>query len=547
MAYLHNDDDKQQSKPMDRPQGEGIAPPQTSGLLAGYVAQPLAPSMALAPSLYGTGGSGPTTTGHVNFDSIYAANEGTAKRDAAKYGQAARGAAQNAQKGLGQLQSQFTSQSVAAQGSGPTQAQRDWAARGSTGVLPGKAVTDAHFYAPGGTQAQPTGPGGYSGKAIPDEHRTSEVTTADAGSDDAERRAVAMGYPDNNGKKWDSVASYDEAHSSSAGAGNPTNPNQSYVTEEQEGLDSGGYRPPLIGPDGKPVPGTGYTPTQDALPGATKGDADLEAAVRAGAAGKYGGPNSLQDLEGYKGLLGDYGKAERSLSGLTDDAHLQGMLDEQSKGAHIEGGSKLDAALTGAAGREDFARLRQQYKGLGGELGAADKSAGAQAAQSRAAAEQNASQYKGLLSQYEGRVGADTAAETKRQAGSDKVMADAAQRQQDQLAYNEAMRQKGEGLNGVRNTLHGVAHGLNPVDWVARGTGHKTPTEAGSDYYGQQFAGDKADKFNAGNASDAWGPDDADVFASMTPEDWTQFNSMTPDQQRAWIAARKKKTRGGGT
>ena len=50
------------------------------------------------------------------------------------------------------------------------------------------------------------------------------------------------------------------------------------------------------------------------------------------------------------------------------DAHLQAALERDNAQPHLEGGSKLDAALIGQAGRPEFARLGQEYKGLGGEL-----------------------------------------------------------------------------------------------------------------------------------------------------------------------------------
>lgn len=460
---------------------------QSPGLLSGYVAPSSIVPMAqnAAPqqsSLYGTGGSGPTATGHINFDSIYAANEGTAQREAGKLAGNAAGLAHTAQQGLSNLKSQFSSQSKAAEGVGPSEQQRQWATNASTGVMPGKVVRGAYY-----TQGQ---------------------------SHVLDPNSKHMGKA---GENYDVNADADT---------------QSYVTENQEGLQSQVRQKP--GADGT-------TPAEYNQDNAA---AD-EAAVRAGAAGKYTGPGSLGDMAGYKGLLQDYGKAQHSLAGLQDNAHLQAAYDEQNQGPAVEGGSRLDAALAGQAGRERFANLRNTYRNLGREPGAANLASIAQGNASRAAAEQNAKSYQGLLDQYTGRQSADQQAEADSQARSDKAVADAQQHAKNIGDFNYDM-QAGTIFDKGRNALHKLAFFTNPVDWALKGSGNKTLTEASTDQLGQKLGLDSPDKFNYGNKSDAWQTGDEDVYASMSPADWTEFNSMGEAEQRAWIEARKKKLSGGG-
>lgn len=508
MAYLHNDDDAEGKQ---KPIGQA-----DSGLLSGYggmTASALGPTALGMPKLYGTGGSAPTATGHVNFDRIYAANEGVANRDAHAMGSAAQGAAQKAQTGLAGLQQAFTSQSKAAQGTGPTAAQSEWAGNAGTGVVPGKQVVAAHYSS--------TGQSGISDPHANDAAKNINAVTSQVhtGNDMADK-ILGTGF-----------------HLQDQGDQGAAHSDQSYVTEGQDGLQSSDHvdRDANGNPTATTDPGFGRDPATDAA---------NEAAVRAGATGQYAGPGSLQDMAGYQGLLADYGKASHSLSGLQDDAHIQGSLDENAAGPHIEGGSKLDAALIGQAGRPEFAQLGEKYNGLGGEMMAAQKASGLEGDAARTAAGQNATAYKGLLGQYLGRQGADQSTEDTSQAASDKRIADAQQHAANVGTYDAANKAANTGLAGARNTLHGIATALSPVDAALQATGNKTIVQSGTDSYGQQYAGERPDQFNAGNKSQAWGPDDADVFSSMTPKDWAEFNSLSLNAQRQWIADHKKKAGG---
>jgi hypothetical protein len=488
---------------------------KTPGMLSGYLSTSTVP--LAQPNLYGTGGSAPTATGHVNFDRIYAANEGTAQRDARAMGNNATRAAGQAHNALGDFQSRFNSQSAAAAGHGPSSQEQQWAASGATGVTPGKQVKAAYFDAPSVTQSE-----------SPQQRGPPPRTVSD-------RELVAMGKPDSTGKQWNSLAEYDAANPDSGGTPTDTS-HQSYVTESQEGLDSGGAGVTRDA-QGNVI---GTTDARD-----SSGDATNEAAVRAGAAAQYGGPGSLADMGDYQNLLDQYGKAEQGLKGLQDNNHIQGALEQDAQGPHIEGGSKLDAALIGQAGRPEFARIGEMYKGFGDEVGAANAASIATADANKATAAQNASQYQGLLDQYTGRQSADQAAEDASQARSNQKVTDAQQHAENQRNYVSTIQRSNHGLAGARNWFHDAAVALNPVDLAARAGGVTAPTDAGSNYFGKQYAGDKDTQFNEGNRSPAWGPDDADVFASMGPDDWAQFNGMSVNDQKNWIKERRRKLQGG--
>lgn len=480
-----------------------------AGLLGGYLSPSPAAEMAANAPPKAT--NAPSGSGYVNFDRIYSANEDVAKRDAGRMSQSVTGAVNKAQTNLGGLKQQFTSQSVAAQGQGPSAAQKSWATNATTGVKPGKTVMAATY---GMTPAQ------FEAANIPGYKNPNSIETVrENGRVRAENAAAGVNAP----------------HTGAT------------VTEHGEGLDSGGYW------EGDPKAGGKWISTVDVkddsgnvtIPAAAD-PAELERQVRAAADGEYAGPGSIVDLEGFGGLLKDYGAAQDSLYGIRDNASLEAALKKNATGPHIEGGSRLDAALMGQAGRPEFADLSARYKDVGNEVGGAVRETLAQGKDFRSAAEANAGEYQKLLDDYLRRQGRDQEAEDLKQKRSDAVVDRAKQRGANQTAYEKAVAESHSGINAIRNGAHDVAAMLSPSSWVFGALGERTPLEAGTQYFGEQYGGDKNDGFNAGNMSDAWGSDDADVFASMSPEDWASFNQMKISDQKAFIAQRKAELRGGG-
>lgn len=288
--------------PYQRPEDDDLLDPNGSGgsgLLAGYGGAQRSgpqPMQATQPKAYTSQGSGPSVTGHVNFDRIYAANEATANRSAQQLGAQTAGQAQKAKTGLGDMKAKFQSQSVAAQGSAPS-ADDVGRARGTGGPA---FKAERSLAAPQGKVGQ-------------------------------------------------------------------------YLAESQSGATM------VHAPDN---------------------EANWLDSMKAKAARTYDGPDSLLDVDGAEGLLSDYRRAQDSLTGIKSDAGLESLLAKQNKGPHIEGGNRLDAALTGAAGREDFARLNEQNKGMRGELDSAIQDSAFQGQSSRGLAQANSDAYGMLLGEY---------------------------------------------------------------------------------------------------------------------------------------------------
>lgn len=413
MAYQTNDDKE------DEQQDAGA-----TSLLGGYLDQ-RAPMVAeTMPGLAKPGqmpakGSGPSVTGHVNFDSIYAANEDVAKRDASKMGTAAASAAQKAQGGLFGLQGKFAAQS------------------GGTGFAP--SANDIARSKGGGTA--------FAGEALP-----------------------------------------------SFGGGAAL---QAYQRPKPEGTQ--------IAPD-----------TRENWLGEMKAQAGHQ----------YGGPSSLQDVDGYGGVLKDYGAAQERLSGLTDDAHIQGELEKNAANPFIEGGSRLDAALIGQAGRPEFARLNERYKGLGGELGAATKASAETAGQNKWQSRINAAAHSGLLADYEAGTAADL--------GGGETAPGATTRNPWGYKSFEEMMNAGGTATGVRDVAHGFVNDTSPADALIDELG-----KAGL-YGGRNVAemfregtglGDDLDMQNTrntlreidadfGNGAAQW------LFENLTAEQWASLKGM---------------------
>lgn len=254
--------------------------------------------------------SGPTATGHVNFDSLYGANADVAQREAGKAADAAQAKAKGVHQGLTGSMNQFNQAAKAGTPTGPTGAQQYWAQNANTGVEMPKRVRGAGFSSSGQTGV--TSPGA----------------------------------------------------------------NQSYITEEQEGLVS--TPPPLA-----PTPGQPAAPPPPDITGITRDQ------LAAGANAKYAGPNSLSETNGYQKLL--------------DDA----VVADQSIANPVSGQNQLDSALLNAAGRPRFAQLQQAYGHSANDIEAANRASTQTAAGARAASKDAANAYQGLLDSYDQRVGAD--------------------------------------------------------------------------------------------------------------------------------------------
>lgn len=436
------------------------------------------------------GAGGPTPTGHINFDQLYNANAGVAAREATQLQAGAAKKAQDARYGLLGAQRQFNQQSRTGTVGDPTAQQRQWAAHGDTGVRTGKVVQSAHFT-----------PSGQTNVYGPTKH-------LNLPKNDIEGAVVlhsgARGVADVADKKQDDVL-----------AANADDTN--HVTESNEGLTSSVTR--YSGGD------TPDDPTDDAFYD-TSNDPALEAAVRSGAAGEYTGPDSLADLSVYNKLLSDTVATSDEINALQGNAGISGMV-----------GGPLNGALIGAAGRPGFSKLKSQYGDLNKTFDDATVASARQADIARGASSNAAKAYQDLLDEYEGRQGTEQKAAAEVKGKSDQVIKKAHLTAQQKSAFNDFLN-GGSAIDNARNQLHAVAKGTSPIDLGMDAANTQPIVERATNAISPQSA------TNKGNRSPAWTDDDADVWASMSDSDWSDFNALTVDGQRQWIANRKKQLRG---
>lgn len=295
---------------------------------------------------------------------------------------------------------------------------------------------------------------------------------------------------------------------------NGTTTQQQSVTEQNQGLNGG--EQPLIGDGGVPVvaPSQSYDQSHAS---------DEEAAVRAGAAGSYTGPNSLSDMQQYGQLAQDSAAAQDYATALASgNQGLEGM-----------GMNATDAALLGAAGRPGFTRAGQQYGHLSSQLADANTQSQGIANSARSQSDADTAQYQGLLDEYGGRQSADQSQADAANSQSDAIVQNAHNRADQKGAYGDYLANKDQ----FRDTLHTIARATDATDdidgggtgLVAKSTNAISPQSA----------------TNEGNVWGGWHDDDADVWSSMSGSDWGAFNGMSDEQKRQWIEQRKKQLRGG--
>lgn len=434
--------------------------------------------------------SGPTGTGFVNFDSLYNANAGVATREANNRNAAAQQAGAKAEAGRTGAQQAFGNAVRTGTTTAPTDSDYSWATSGLTNVEHGKRVTGAHYTSGGQSNVD--------GVPAPETAQAESVTnTGIAGGGKGGDNALNTGI---GGKKQSQPSTPDAVQ-------------QSYVTEEQQGLDSGGAGRARDS-DGNVI-GT--------APRDTVADAATEANARAKAGAEYAGPNALSDDAGYADLL------------------KETIAAQQQANDPLTGLGDTDRALLGAAGRPKLAATAEKYGGLQKQLEDANTASAGQSKAAKAQTDEAADLYEQLLAKYEGRVAGEQGEEDAAQAASDSVLAGAQKNLDDRAAYTDAMSSK----DPFRNTLHDVAGFFSPSDNATEANGIKSPLDAATNWFGESYLGDDASGFKPGNVSKAWGEDDADVFASMSGDDWANFNKMSERDQRAWIAARKAQLRKG--
>lgn len=305
---------------------------------------------------------------------------------------------------------------------------------------------------------------------------------------------------------------------------------QQSVTEQQQGLEGG--EQPLIGnpdlPPGDPnqtsveAPSQVYDRENDAAAQAAQ-----EAAVRSGAAGGYSGPDSLSsDSDAYLKLATEAADAQDYATALgSGNQGLEGM-----------GMNATDAAMLGAAGRPDFARLAQRYGNMKGELEQVNNVSQQTANDARQQSQDAASAYQSLLDQHEGRKTDEQAQEDAAQQRSDAIYGNAQGDADKKAAFQDYLHGGTEG-DHARNTIHDIGKAISPSEWV---TGDAGLVNLGTNAISPMSS------TNTGNVWGGWSDSDGDVWGSMTDSDWADFAKLSDAGKHQWIEERRKKLQGGG-
>lgn len=128
-------------------------------------------------------------------------------------------------------------------------------------------------------------------------------------------------------------------------------------------------RPTIQAPTAAAVAGPPAAPAQAGATqtpiGSAPGPVGYSAALAATPA-KYTGPNSMGEASGWDELVGKANRTASEAKQTGTAGGVQALLQQQQKGQpYTQGQSKFDAALTGAASGDRFAKLREQFSGLG--------------------------------------------------------------------------------------------------------------------------------------------------------------------------------------
>lgn len=317
-----------------------------------------------------------------------------------------------------------------------------------------------------------------------------------------------------------------------AQVGNARTGQQGAVTEQQEGLTSNVTRT-----SGTPTGGIvrkssayagqpGGAPEQSFYDGSN--DAATEAAVRQGAASKYGGPNALSAMAEYSKLAQDAAAAQDESTALASG----------NEGIQAQGLNQLDASLLGASGRKGFEQLGQRYGGLKGQLDQANVASKGVADTARKQTDDASAAYKALLGEHQGHVDADQTAADAANAHSDSLLGNAGTDNAHKEAFNEYLH-GGSGLDKTRNVLHGVFNAISPSEGIGQAIGEQGFVQRGTNALSPMSS------TNKGNVWGGWNDDDYEVWAGMSDSDWNEFAGLDDKKKRQWIEDRKAKLKGG--
>lgn len=190
--------------------------------------------------------------------------------------------------------------------------------------------------------------------------------------------------------------------------------------------------------------------------------------ARQNATATYNGPSSLVEQQNYANLEDGAHKAQTAVNLTKSQSGLQSLVQDQF-GVRGAGNSRLDAGLLGAAGREQFAGVRDRFGNLDQYLsGAVDQSINT-ANTGRANTAKTAGQFADDVATYD----TQRAADQKRQDDA----ANSAQQQKDwESGYAQFM------APSAATTVRRVGNYLDPTHWVENLTGFRGLNNLATDF-----------------------------------------------------------------
>lgn len=376
-------------------------------------------------------------------------------------------------------------------------------------------------------------------------------------------QAGTAGGPTSQQQAW-AANGGDSSKGGTAGApGKPEGP-KSYLdanghettTAPNSGLSSTSTRNPQPGDNVSPSTGSGTNSRGGwvSTPAQTPSRAVTEDQLTNGAQGAYTGPTSLDVMSGYGAANDAKAAADDQLAATSSDAGIQGLLQAQGQpGGYSEGQSEFDAALTGAAGQQQFADERNQYGGLDKMFTDAGTNAQNTAQGDMATSLGNAGAYGALDSEYNankqkqaadapgfipvaGGVSAlsgNTAGDSTQTAGKVQQLGVSNQSGADTFVKGQGTAGSGDpskpsfnyvGDQGSPNPSVGSDGTINMPSGVGK---------AGPDW--GTFWGSGGPQ-NGSN----WNPSSDPATANLTSAQWQNLAQMTPQQRAAWWAANHK-------
>lgn len=507
----------------------------------------------------GTGSSqapGATSSGYLNFGDFANANSGVAKREAGGLNQKVSNAAQSAQNALQKQEGGFYDQAISGMVGSPDQSAEAGASAagteaGTTGQTEQDWESDIKEKLLKARQSGSTNEEEYYKKALSDGW---EKWKADNGqSPDADRWMASI-----NAKlksAWDAEFASGATDEEKAAA------QKAYDAAMKEKTD--GYKPgeSVVPPAPQsPPPADGSaedraTDQQSLRPtanGQLPDDQSTAAATSAAQAldpnywakqanGKYSGPGSMQDTNGYGDLL-------QQTTGAQAGTNAVGQ-GNAGVGAALGAGTSADAALLGAFGRPDFAKTSAKYSDLSKNLDTAQTNSAKAGQEAKETSDRNAAGYGSMLSNYNTAKDAEA---TKEQETRDKRTAGI----NAGFSNEDAKAQAGVDLRNEQNSPFGIiktiAEDLNPIDWALKAAGQDTlegrankAIEGGAGVEpGSNFSSS-----NGGLNDQVWTQDDTNArvaYNAMSDSDKAEWEKMSNEEKRQWIQAHNTKPDEGG-